>query len=82
MGLADKIGSLAPGKRADIILIRTTDINIAPVGDPYYAIVFSGQPANVDTVIVDGRILCRGGKLTAIDVAKTVREAGASARAI
>ncbi len=82
MGLADKIGSLTPGKRADIILIRTTDINIAPVGDPYYAIVFSGQPTNVDTVIADGRILCRGGKLTALDVAKTVREASASARAI
>ena len=57
LGLADKIGSLTPGKRADLILIRTTDINIAPVGDPYYSIVFSGQPANVDTVVVDGRIL-------------------------
>jgi 5-methylthioadenosine/S-adenosylhomocysteine deaminase len=82
LGLADKIGSLTPGKRADIILIRTTDINMAPVGDPYYSIVFSGQPANVDTVVVDGCILCRGGKLMAIDVAKTVREATASARAI
>ena len=82
LGLADKIGSLTPGKRADLVLIRTTDINIAPVGDPYYSIVFSGQPANVDTVVVDGRILCRGGKLTAIDVAKTVREATASARGI
>jgi 5-methylthioadenosine/S-adenosylhomocysteine deaminase len=41
-----------------------------------------GQPANVDTVVVDGRILVRGGKLTAVDVAKTVREATESARAI
>ena len=82
MGLADKIGSLTPGKRADLILIRTTDINIAPVGDPYYSLVFSGQPANVDTVIIDGRILCRGSKLAAIDAAKTVREATASAKAI
>jgi cytosine/adenosine deaminase-related metal-dependent hydrolase len=82
LGLADKIGSITPGKRADLILIRTTDINIAPVGDPYYSIVFSGQPANVDTVVVDGRILCRGGRLTGIDVAKIVLEATASARAI
>ncbi len=82
LGVADKIGSLTPGKRADLILIRTTDINMAPVQDPYYAIVFQGQPSNVDTVVVDGRILVRGGKLTAVDVAKTVREAAESARGI
>jgi cytosine/adenosine deaminase-related metal-dependent hydrolase len=66
LGLADKIGSLTPGKRADLITIRTSDINMAPVGDPYYAIVFLGQPSNVDTVVVDGRILARGGKLAAV----------------
>jgi cytosine/adenosine deaminase-related metal-dependent hydrolase len=80
LGIADKTGSLTPGKRADLIMIRTTDINMAPVRDPYYAIVFQGQPSNVDTVVVDGRILARGGKLTAVDVAKTVREAAESAR--
>jgi 5-methylthioadenosine/S-adenosylhomocysteine deaminase len=82
LGLADKTGSLTPGKRADLIMIRTTDVNMAPVRDPYYAIVFQGQPSNVDTVVVDGRILARGGKLTAVDVAKTVREAAESARGI
>ena len=82
LGLGDKIGSLTPGKRADFLMVRTTDINMAPVGDPYYAIVFEGQPSNVDTVVVDGRILVRGGKLTAVDVTKTVREATDSARAI
>ena len=63
-------------------MIRTTDLNMAPVGDPYYALVFQGQPSNVDTVMVDGRILVRGGRLTAVDVAKLVREAAASARGI
>ncbi len=82
LGLADKTGSLTPGKRADLIMIRTGDINMAPVGDPYYAIVFQGQPSNVDTVMVDGRILVRSSKHTAVDVAKTVREAAASARGI
>jgi 5-methylthioadenosine/S-adenosylhomocysteine deaminase len=80
LGIADRTGSLTPGKRADLIMIRTTDINMAPVRDPYYAIVFQGQPSNVDTVMVDGRILARGGRLTAVDVAKTVREAAESAR--
>ena len=56
-------------------MVRTTDINMAPVGDPYYALVFQGQPSNVDTVMVDGRILVRGGKLTAVDVAKTIQDA-------
>jgi cytosine/adenosine deaminase-related metal-dependent hydrolase len=82
LGLADKIGSLTPGKRADLIVIRKNDINMAPVGDAYYAIVFQGQPQNVDTVIVDGRILVRGGRLAAVDLAKTVREAAESARGI
>lgn len=82
LGLGDKTGSLTPGKRADLILVRTTDLNMAPVGDPYYALVFQGQPSNVDTVIVDGRILSRGGKLTTLDAAKVVKEAEESARAI
>jgi 5-methylthioadenosine/S-adenosylhomocysteine deaminase len=82
LGLADKTGSLTPGKRADLIMIRTTDLNMAPVRDPYYAIVFQGQPSNVDTVVVDGRVLARGGKLTAVDVPKLVREAAESARGI
>ena len=63
-------------------MVRTKDINMAPVGDPYYAMVFQGQPSNVDTVVVDGRILARGGKLTAVDLAKTIDEATDSARAI
>ena len=82
LGLADKVGSLTPGKRADLIMIRKTDINMAPVGDAYYAIVFQGQPSNVDTVVVDGRILVKGGKLVAVDLAKVVREATESARGI
>ena len=55
---------------------------MAPVRDPYYAIVFQGQPSNVDTVVVDGRILARGGKLTAVDVPKLIGEAAESARGI
>ena len=73
LGIADKTGSLTPGKRADIILVRTTDINMTPVGDPYEALVSLAQPGNVDTVIVDGRILRRSGKFTALDHAKVVK---------
>ena len=72
-------GSLTPGKRADIILIRGNDINVAPVADIEASVVQSATPANVDTVMVDGRIVKRGGKLVAYDVDKIVREAKASA---
>jgi 5-methylthioadenosine/S-adenosylhomocysteine deaminase len=82
LGIAEQTGSLTPGKRADIILLRTTDINMTPVGDPYEAIVSLAQPANVDTVIVDGRILRQSGKFTALDHAKTVREAQEAATAL
>lgn len=75
LGLADKVGSLTPGKRADLILVRTTDLNMQPLVEPVQAIVVSAQPANVDTVLVDGRILKRGGQLTAVDVEKVGREA-------
>ncbi len=75
LGIADKTGSLTPGKRADIILVRTTDINMTPAGDPYEALVSRAQPTNIDTVIVDGRILRQSGKFTALDHAKVVREA-------
>jgi cytosine/adenosine deaminase-related metal-dependent hydrolase len=82
LGIAETTGSLTPGKRADIILVRTTDINMAPAGDPYEAIVSLAQPANVDTVIVDGRILRQSGKFTVLDHGKVVREAREAAAAL
>jgi cytosine/adenosine deaminase-related metal-dependent hydrolase len=82
LGIAEKTGSLTPGKRADIILIRTTDINMTPVGDPYEALVSLAQPTNVDTVIVDGRILRRSGRFAALDDARIVRDGQEAAAAL
>ncbi len=82
LGVADRSGSLTPGKRADLILVRTTDLNMVPVVDPVYALVHSALPSNVDTVIVDGRILKRGGQLTALDAEQVAREAAESALAL
>jgi 5-methylthioadenosine/S-adenosylhomocysteine deaminase len=82
LGIADRTGSITPGKRADLVLVRTTDINMAPAGDPYEAIVSLGMPTNVDTVIVDGRVLRRGGKFTAFDHGKIVAEAREAAIAL
>ena len=56
-------------------MIRITDSNLAPVGEPYNALVQLAQPENVDTVVVDGRILRRNNKFTALDQEKVIREA-------
>jgi 5-methylthioadenosine/S-adenosylhomocysteine deaminase len=78
LGLGDVTGSLTVGKRADVILIRANDINIAPLANIETTVVQSATPANVDTVLVDGRIVKRHGKLTAYDVEKVVRDAKTS----
>jgi len=75
LGLADRIGSLKPGKRADIVLLRTRDLNMAPLTDPVRMVVQSAQPSNVDTVLVDGRVLKRGGQLVGVNVEKIVDDA-------
>ena len=59
-------GSLTPGKRADIILVPTGDLNMMPLSaavDVAALVVQCGQPANVDTVLVDGRVVKRHRKL-------------------
>lgn len=74
LGLADKTGSITPGKRADLILVRMNDLNMVPCGDPVDVLVLSGLPQNVDTVIVDGRILKRGGRLVAVETEQIAAE--------
>ena len=82
LGIADRTGSLTPGKRADLILVRTTDINMAPAGDPYEALVSFAQPRNVDSVFVDGRLLWRNNRFTALDHARVLSEAAEAAAAL
>jgi 5-methylthioadenosine/S-adenosylhomocysteine deaminase len=78
MGIADKVGSLKPGKRADLIMVSTRDVNLGVFGDPAHMIVTAAEPSNVDTVVIDGRILKRGGKLAAMNAAQITRDAGAA----
>ena len=63
MGLEDRIGSLMPGKQADIILIRADDLNIHPANNPVTAVVFYANASNVDTVFVAGNVRKKNGKL-------------------
>lgn len=74
-GVADRTGSLTPGKRADIILIDGRGINVAPVLDPVAAVTLAADVSNVDTVLVDGVVRKRGGRLLAdADAARVLVE--------
>ena len=78
LGIADRIGSLTPGKRADLILVRTDDLNVAPFINPALLLVQQAQPYNVDTVVIDGRILKHKGELIALDTEEIIHKAAES----
>jgi cytosine/adenosine deaminase-related metal-dependent hydrolase len=59
----DQIGSLKPGKQADLVLISTEGINMQPVHDPVSSVVIQGSLANIDSVMVAGRWKKRAGRL-------------------
>ena len=66
-GLDAKVGSLTPGKQADIIMLRTDRMNVTPLGDPANAVVTSMDTGNVDTVLIAGRLMKQGGRLLHVD---------------
>ncbi|RPI57073.1 MAG: amidohydrolase, partial [Lysobacterales bacterium] len=82
MGIDGSVGSLTPGKRADIIMVDTRAVNLAVLTEPAHLLVEAAQPANVDTVIIDGRIVKRGGRLTSIDVGDVVDAAARASESV
>ena len=82
LGMNEITGSIRAGKRADLIMVRKTDANIAPVVDPYYSLVFSAQPANIDLVVVNGRVVMDKGKLLTLNLGRAIREANDAANAL
>ncbi|MGR4851560.1 amidohydrolase [Streptomyces sp. LARHCF252] len=68
VGLGDSVGSIAPGRRADIVLVDLTGPHTRPVHDLAATLVHSARSSDVRTTIVDGRILMRDRTLLTIDV--------------
>jgi 5-methylthioadenosine/S-adenosylhomocysteine deaminase len=64
-GLGDSVGTLEPGKQADLVVLRTDRPNIWPVNDPIGAVVWGMDTSNLDWVFVAGHALMRAGQLTA-----------------
>lgn len=73
-GLEQRIGSLTPGKQADVVLIRTGDLNIYPLNNAIGTVVHAVERSNIDTVIIGGRVRKRGGVVLGVDQA-TLRDA-------
>jgi cytosine/adenosine deaminase-related metal-dependent hydrolase len=71
----DDLGSLEPGKKADVVLIRNDDSPVSfPLLNPYGHVAFQAQRGDVHTVVVDGRVVKHDGKLVGIDLAPVRRE--------
>ena len=78
LGIEDRTGSLTPGKQADIVLLRTDDLNMFPVNNPVASVALAANTSNVDTVLVGGRVLKRDGRMVGIDLPRLRRLADAS----
>jgi 5-methylthioadenosine/S-adenosylhomocysteine deaminase len=77
-GLEDRTGSLTPGKRADVVMLRFDHTNTLPLLDPVATVVLQADTRNVDTVFVNGEMLKRDGKLVDVDLRTARRGAEAS----
>jgi len=73
VGLADRTGSLIPGKKADVVMLSIERVNAAPVTDPVGTVVCSMDSSNVDSVWVNGRALKRNGVLVDADLERARR---------
>ncbi|WP_236795191.1 amidohydrolase family protein [Amycolatopsis sp. GM8] len=82
LGLGDRIGSLTPGKRADLMLVGGPAIEQHPRVDPYATLVFQTTAADVRTVFVNGQVVKRDGVLTATDLTTITADADAAAERI
>ncbi|MCC6223560.1 MAG: amidohydrolase family protein [Thermoleophilia bacterium] len=69
-GVEDRTGSLTPGKKADVVLLRFDRINTLPLIDPVATVVLAADTSNVDTVFVSGRALKRDGRLVGVDLGR------------
>ena len=79
LGMGDQIGRLAPGYRADIVLLDLARPDFVPLNDALLQLVFSEAGAAVDTVMIDGRIVLDRGRLLTVDEQKVRAAAEAAA---
>jgi cytosine/adenosine deaminase-related metal-dependent hydrolase len=82
VGLGDLIGSITPGKRADLLITRCDSTRMSPMGDPVSALVLYANASDIDTVFIDGEMVKHQGKLVGVDWPKVRAELHRSTEAI
>lgn len=82
LGQLDRIGTLSPGKQADITLVDARSLHMRPVHDPVSTVMFQAGRADVETVLVAGRVLKRDGRLVAGGLGGKLKELENSGRRI
>jgi 5-methylthioadenosine/S-adenosylhomocysteine deaminase len=82
LGLEKEIGSIEPGKRADIIILDTKKPHLTPLYNPYSHIVYSASGADVKTSIINGRVVMKDRRLTTLDVDEAMAKVAKIADAI
>lgn len=75
LGLGDRVGSLVPGKRADVIVVETARPHMTPMYDPVSHLVYTAKGSDVTTTIVNGRVLMRDRRVLTLDEAAVLEEA-------
>jgi len=77
LDLEEEIGSLEAGKRADLIVVRTDGFHQRPYSNPYSLLVYSTKAADVETVVVEGRVVVENGRVLTLDAEAVLTEAEA-----
>jgi len=81
-GLGDRIGSLEPGKAADITIVDTFASHLRPMHEPFATLVYSARAGDVDTVMVAGELVVRQRRLLGADEGEVLRRAQERAEAL
>ncbi len=74
LGLPADLGALEVGRLADFFLFDPYRLKSVPMHEPLSTLVYAGEQSNVDTVVIDGRVVLEGGRFTTIDEEAFVRE--------
>ncbi|KAK9710512.1 hypothetical protein K7432_008390 [Basidiobolus ranarum] len=82
LGLENEIGSLEVGKKADLVVVDLKRLNSTPDFNPVSTLVYTATGGQVDTVVVDGKIVVEGGELKSMDEAEVIAEANKHAREV
>jgi 5-methylthioadenosine/S-adenosylhomocysteine deaminase len=82
LGLADDIGSIEAGKRADVIVVDLNRLHAAPETNVVSSLAYSAQPSDVRTTIIDGRIVMRERKLATMNETDVIAEANREAKVL